>query len=653
MIPRTATPLAGIAIFAAMSVPACALELASPDGRVRALIALQGGQLGYRILLDGQEVVARSLLGLATNVGDFTSHLQIAAETAPADVRATYDLPMGKASHVDRPGREATITLRSATGTRLDVKFRLADDGLAFAYRFSNDAGSAAGDAPIIIRREATSFALPAGSTAFLHPMAVAKSGWMRTQPSYEEHYAIDQPVGRPAPLGQGWCLPALFKVADRGWVLVGETGVSANSCGARLAQDSAGGVYRIDLPQQQEQLSSDPVEPRVAAGAWLPWRFVVVGKTLAPIVETTMPTDLVEPLYPPESPPRPGRAAWSWLPLKDDNITEPVQRRFIDMAAELRFEYVLVDNWWDQKIGREKIEELAEYARAKGVGLILWYNSNGSWNDAPQTPQDRMDTPEARAEEMAWLRRIGIKGIKVDFFGGDKQSVMQLYDAILRDAAQAGLAVNFHGATIPRGWDRMYPNFVTCEAVRGMEFCTFEQPNADQEPVHATVLPFTRNAIGPMDFTPLMVGPRLGPGDSGPRRRTSLAFEFALPVLFYSAVQHFGLEPDDLDRLPPGAIDFLRELPTVWDETRFLDGYPGKYAVLARRKGDRWYVAAINGQEAPQTVTIPADLAASWTILRDDGENRVVVEPWSATNADGALSLELPARGGAVLRSP
>jgi hypothetical protein len=527
------------------------------------------------------------------------------------------------------------------------VRLHVADDGVAFCYRFAESAGVA-----IQVHREATSFALPADATSFLHPMAVSKSGWMRTQPSYEEHYVVDRPVGEPSPMGQGWCLPALFKVAGRGWALVGETGVDRGYFGARLAHDSPGGVYRVDLPQSAEQLPTDPIEPTVVGGRWLPWRFVLVGKTLAPIVESTMATDLVEPLDEMSAPPQPGRAAWSWLPLKDENITEPVQRRFIDMAAALKFEYVLVDNYWDVKIGREKIAELAAFARSKNVGLILWYNSNGSWNDAPQSPQDRMHTPEARAEEMAWLQKVGIKGIKVDFFGGDKQSVMALYDAILRDAAKYGLAVNFHGATVPRGWDRMYSSFVTCEAVRGMEFCTFEQANADREPEHAAILPFTRNVIGPMDFTPLMVADRLAPYRNPPRRRTTLAFELALPVLFYSAVQHFGLVPEDLERLSPEVLDYLRQVPTTWDETRFIDGYPGRFAVLARRKGERWYIAAVNGQNESQSVSFPADLASERTILRDDGEGGVAVESTDRTSHAALVRIDLPPRGGAVLWS-
>jgi hypothetical protein len=631
----------------ALPFTAQAMEIDSPDGRVRADVSVEDGRLVYRVLLGEQELLARSPLGLDSSAGDFHSGVRIVSESAPSDVNAPYDLPAGKASRVDYRGREGVVTMENASGQRLDVRFRLANDGVAFSYRFPADAGEA-----VQVRGEATSFAFPTGTTSFLHPMAVSKSGWMRTQPSYEEYYLIDRPVGEPSPWEQGWCLPALFKVAERGWALVGETGVDGGYFGGRLAHASDGGVYRIELPQEPEHMPSAPVEPTVAGGRWLPWRIVIVGETLAPILASTMATDLVEPLYEVASRPTPGRAAWSWLALKDENTIEAVQRQFIDMAAELKFEYVLVDALWDTQIGKPKIGQLADYARGKGVGLLLWYNSNGSWNDAPQTPQDRMHTPEARAEEMAWLEKIGIKGVKIDFFGGDKQAVMQLYDAMLRDAARHGLCVNFHGATIPRGWDRMYPNFVTCEAVRGMEYCTFEQRNADLEAQHATMLPFTRNVIGPMDFTPLMASERLAPYRNSPRRKTTLGFELALPVVFYSAVQHFGLVPDDLERLPDDVQDYLRELPTTWDETRLVDGYPGRHAVLARRKGERWYIGAINGLDEPLTISIPAGLAENWQMLRDDGQGGVVEETIAPPQNGAAFEIQLPVRGGAVLRS-
>jgi hypothetical protein len=548
-----------------LATSAHALEITSPDGQVKVTVSVEDGRLGYQVSYDSQELVAWSPLGLETEAGDFRSDVKIVYKSEVETIKKSYDTPLGKQGHVDVDARQQAVKIENAAGQQLGVRFYVANNGVAFSYRVPES------DGKVDVLSEATSFAFPEGTRSHLHPMAKAKTGWSRTQPSYEEHY-VQEPAGTPSTMEQGWCLPALFEVPNRGWVLIGEAGVDPNYFGARLSHESTNRVYKIDLPQAEEHLDTSPTTATVTGGDWLPWRFLVVGKSLEPIVASTLATDLAEPLYELDWEPQPGRAAWSWLPLKDANTIEPVQRKFIDMAAKLNFEYALIDADWDRQIGREKIEDLANYAKEKGVRLLLWYNSNGQWNDAPYTPQDCMDTPEAREKEMSWLEETGIAGIKVDFFGGDKQDVMALYDGILRDAAKHKLMVNFHGATIPRGWDRMYPNFATCEAVRGMEFCTFEQANADREPAHSTILPFTRNVIGPMDFTPVMIGEKLAPFDKAPTRRTTLGFELALPIIFHTPIQHFGLVPEDLDRLPAFAVDYLKELPTTWDETKLLE---------------------------------------------------------------------------------
>lgn len=633
-----------IAALVIAGTPAVALadnELRSPDGRLVFQFSVEDGAPGYSLSLGDRTLLERSPLGLETTWADFTSGVSLASASEPTTVRVAYDMHAGKRASVDRTMREASYELETALGRRLEVVVRVGNDSVAFAYRFPKDA-----PALLEVVGEASGFALPEGATGFLHPMAEAKSGWSRTQPSYEEQYSIEMPVGEPSRLGHGWCLPALFKVGDAGWLLVSETGVDAGYCGVRLAHESPGGLYTIALPQPAEQVPSDPVHPSVAAGSQTPWRTIVAGSTLAPIVESTLATDLVEPIA---GGPQlaPGCAAWSWLKLKDQATVPPVQREFIDMAAELDWEYVLIDCYWDRQIGRERAAELIEYADQKGVGVLLWYNSNGEWNDAPLTPRNRMHTREVRREEMQWLAQVGAKGVKVDFFGGDKQSVMQLYEAILRDAADFGLSVNFHGATLPRGWQRMYPAFATAEAVRGMEFCTFNQDDADAQPVHCTVLPFARNAVAPMDFTPVVVSRNLGPGRGGPRRRTRLSFELALPVVFFSPITHFGLTPDGLESLPNSAIEYLRAVPTVWDETRFVAGYPGKHAALARRNGSRWYFAAINAQDSPVTIPLPDDLppADRWQGLVDAGVNAVTEsEPLAGD------SVTIPSKGGVVL---
>jgi hypothetical protein len=613
-----------LAVAATFATTVHALEITSPDGQVKVTISVEDGRLGYRVAYDSKELVAWSPLGLETSVGDFRNGVKIVDEGNVETVKKSYDLPLGKQSHVDVDARQQTFQIENAAGQKLGVRFYVTDNGVAFSYRIPESGGE------VEVFSEVTSFAFPEGTRSHLHPMAKAKTGWSRTQPSYEEHY-VQGPAGSPSTMEQGWCLPALFEIPDRGWVLIGETGVDGEYFGGRLAHESPNRVYKIELPQAEEHLAESPITATVAGGQWLPWRFLVAGDSLEPVVASTLATDLVEPLYELDWQPQPGRAAWSWLALKDSHTVEKTQREFIDMAAKLNFEYVLIDADWDRQIGREKLEELAEYAKEKGVRLLLWYNSNGQWNDAPYTPQDCMDTPEAREKEMAWLEATGIAGIKVDFFGGDKQDVMALYDGILRDAAEHKLMVNFHGATIPRGWDRM-------------EFCTFEQGNADQEPSHSTILPFTRNVIGPMDFTPVMIGEKLASAPDAPTRRTTLGFELALPIIFHSPVQHFGLVPEDLDRLPDFAVDYLKGVHTTWDETKLLEGEPGKFVVLMRKKNGRPYIGAINGTDEPLTVSIPRELADGATVITDGSEGLIQ----ESLSVDGKLTLQ--PRGGAVI---
>jgi hypothetical protein len=328
---------------------------------------------------------------------------------------------------------------------------------------------------------------------------------------------------------------------------------------------------------------------------------------------------------------------------LGDDNTVLPVQKKFVDYAARMKWQYTLVDAGWDRQIGYDGLKELVEYARPQGVKILVWYNSAGSWNTTPLTPRDRMLTHESRRAEFAKIRDIGVAGVKVDFFAGDGQSTMAYYQDILADAAEAGLLVNFHGATLPRGWQRTYPNLMTMEAVRGLEFVTFEQRNADAEPVHAAMLPFTRNVFDPMDFTPVVVD-RI----RNIERRTSSAFELALSVLFTSGIQHYAEIPDGMAKAPDYVQQFLRDVPATWDDLRFIDGYPGQFAVIARRAGKQWWVAGINADRQPRKVKL--DLAA----LGATGAASLITDGGDALNFGRAEftggEIEMRGRGGFVV---
>jgi hypothetical protein len=334
------------------------------------------------------------------------------------------------------------------------------------------------------------------------------------------------------------------------------------------------------------------------------------VGTSLKPIVETTIQYDVVEPLYPlnPQlsTPSSYGRYTWSWLIWQDNSINYDDQVKFIDLASAMGFEFCLVDNWWDQNIGRERMAELSKYAQEKGVSLMLWYNSNGFENDAPQTPRDCLYTSMARDREMAWLQSIGVKGIKVDFFGGDKQETMKLYEDILYDANRYGIQCIFHGCTLPRGWERMYPNYVASEAVLASENVYFNEGAAIRQPFDLTLHPFCRNATGTMDWGGVIMNKYMSKDNkSRHTRKTTDVFEIASAFTNQTAIQCVAMQPNNLDELPQVELDFLKRLPTTWDETRLVDGYPGRYVVLARRHADQWYVAGLNALKEPLVLTI------------------------------------------------
>ena len=382
------------------------------------------------------------------------------------------------------------------------------------------------------------------------------------------------------------------------------------------------------------------------------PWRTITVGP-LANIVETTAAFDLVQPKYKASQEYIYGKGSWSWIIGMDPSCNFDEQKRYIDFSAAMGYQSVLIDAFWDQQIGYEKIAELARYGKEKGVGIFLWYNSNGAWNDAFQTPIGKMNNSRIRREEMKWMQENGIRGIKVDFFGGDKQPMMQLYEDILSDANDYGLLCIFHGCTLPRGWERMYPNYAASEAVLASENLHFGQGACDAEAYNACIHPFVRNTVGSMDFGGSALNKRYSADNQhGTTRRTSDVFALAAAVLFQSAVQHFALAPNNLEDAPAWAIDFMKRVPTTWDEVKLIDGYPGKYIILARRCGQKWYVVGINAEKETlkKTITLPMFAAGrALQLYSDDAQLNGSVKTVKQ-NKRQQLTVTIPCNGGLVV---
>ena len=569
-------------------------QITSPDGKLVVTVADMDGRPSYSVSYDNVLFLKPSPLGMIANIGDFSSGMSLEKNVSTNKIDETYELASIKKSKVHYVANEAVFSFTQQGKTIYDVIFRISNNDVAFKYRMYPQGETLS----CVIKKEATGFAFPDGTTTFLCPQSKPMGGFARTSPSYETSYTADDVAGKNG-WGEGYTFPCLFRNGDNGWVLVSETGVNGGYCASRLLGHK-GGVYTIGFPQEGEANGNGTVSPGIALPGETPWRTITVGKTLAPIVETTVPFDVVKPLYQAKGEYTYGRGSWSWIIGMDGSTNYKEQLRYIDFSAAMGYQSVLVDALWDKQIGRDKIEELAKYGKNKGVALYLWYNSNGYWNDAPQTPRSIMDNAIARRKEMKWMQSIGIRGIKVDFFGGDKQMTMQLYEDILSDANEYGLLVIFHGCTLPRGWERMYPNFASSEAVLASENLHFSQGSCDNEAFNATLHPFIRNTVGSMDFGGSALNKYYNADNAprGSRRVTSDVYALATAVLFQSPVQHFALAPNNLTDAPSWAIDFMKEVPTAWDEVRFIDGYPGKYVILARRHGDKWYIAGVNAQK-------------------------------------------------------
>ena len=635
-----------------MAVVTKAQTIQSPDGKINVVLELLDGKPSYRVLYQGQEVLNRSALGVVTNIGDYTQGL-VQKNIVQNSISDDYTLRNIKQKNVHYEATEAVAKYEQNGQEVMDIIFRVSNRDVAFRYQLYPKKDTRV----CVVEREASGFAFPDGTTTFLCPQSKPMGGFARTSPSYETPYTLDESVGKNG-WGEGYTFPCLFKVPSaaksqqtESWVLISETGTDGSYVGCRLLNEQ-GGMYRIGFPQQGELNGMGSVTAGLALPGMTPWRTITIGP-LANIVETTVAFDLVQQKYKPSQEYIYGKGSWSWIIGMDPSCNFDEQKRYIDFSAAMGWQSVLIDAFWDQQIGYEKIAELARYGKTKGVGLFLWYNSNGSWNDAPQTPIGKMNNNRIRREEMKWMKDNGIRGIKVDFFGGDKQPMMQLYEDILADANDFGLLVIFHGCTLPRGWERMYPNYAASEAVLASENLHFGQGACDAEARNACIHPFLRNTVGSMDFGGSTLNKRYNADNQhGTVRRTSDVYALATAVLFQSAVQHFAMAPNNLTDAPAWAVDFMKQVPTTWDETRFIDGYPGKYIIMARRCGDKWFVVGVNAEQQAlkKTITLPMfDKGTSLRVYTDDDQLSGSVKTVQQ-NKKKQLTITIPCNGGVVI---
>ena len=618
-------------------------KISSPDGKVALTVQLgtpsPGGKarLSYKVEYDGKELLAWSPLGIVRKDQAFVDGLALESAAPVATSDSTYTMPHGKRRVCRDHFAEQVLSFKGAAGGRMELVLRAYDDGVALRYRFP-ETNSAAHT----VVEEVTGFRLPSASKCWMHPYDKATE----YSPAYETYYEDGIASGTPSPNKEGWAFPVLFQAGGSGpWGLLTEAGLDRSYCGARLSQNASDGLYSIRFPDAAEGNGTGAVEPSWTLPWATPWRVVMAGGSASRIVESTLVTNLAAPCAIKDTSwIKPGRASWSWLYDHDSPQDFTKLCRFIDLAAEMGWEYSLVDaNWTHMRGG--SLPDLAEYAKKKGAGLLVWYNSGGAHNYVSEKPRGLMDPKSVRRKELRWLSDAGVKGVKVDFFQSDKQNIIQLYHDILEDAAEARIMVNFHGCTLPRGWSRTYPHLMSMEAVRGAECYSFDRNFTARAPIHNVTVPFTRNAVGPMDYTPVVIKNNVYP------HITTTAHELALPVIFESGWLHFGDGPEPYMALPLFAKAYLKRIPASWDETRCLDGEPGKFILLARRSGETWFVAGINGREKPRDICIdfaflaPGDYS---TTFIEDGEK--LQSKTGRIQAGARRDVALEPRGGFIL---
>lgn len=622
-----------------ISLAGSAQEIVSPNKHIKVVIIAPkasinkpGSPVYFTVLYkkgsEYIEVMTKSPLGISRKDQQFTDNLRLVGESRITEVHDKYEMICGKRKQCENFGREKVFSFRNSNEQPVDIAFRVYNDGVTFRYIFPNHTDSA-----VNIIGEATTYILPDSTYRWMQPYTIG----------YEDFFPFNK-TGLSTHKEQEWGFPSLFKVNNEPvYALISEANISENNCAARLCNLKNPNAYQVTYP------SSTGNAKQGGATATLPWKSqwhaLIIGK-LSDIVESTLITDVSEPNQLEKTDwIKPG--AVSWIYWANNRGSKDYQKvvEYVDLAAAMNWPYVLIDWEWDVMGNGGNIVDAVNYAKSKGIKPLMWYNSGTAW--LKPTPNDRLQTTEKRAKEFSWLNKIGVFGIKVDFFAGDSQDMMRYYIDILKDAAKYHLLVNFHGATIPRGWARTYPNLMTTEAVYGAEWYNNGPVLTNKAAAHNTTLPFTRNVVGPMDYTPVTFSNSQNP------HITSYAHELALSVVFESGLQHFADRPSAYESLPEAPKNFLKQVPVSWDDTKLIDGYPGEKVVIARRKGNKWYIGGLNGQDLTRELIVSFDFLDkgnyNFRLIKDGKDNKSFSSEMIKIKKGDTLKIECLPRGGFV----
>ncbi|QNL47776.1 glycoside hydrolase family 97 catalytic domain-containing protein [Olivibacter sp. SDN3] len=578
----------GTLLFACGEVAEKSMYVESKDGSNKITLSLnENGELYYNVTRRDEIIISDSPLGLNCDDQDFTSGLSVAEISPIEERREKYELKVGNYKKIDHVFESKRITFKNSQGALMILDLIAGEEGVAFRYRFSDK------DKKIRqVKDEITGFHIEKGAKGWMQPYNEAGD----YTPGYEDFYLnvnSGDPIGNPRNPSIGWCMPALFNVNDsKNWILIAESGTDGSFPGCHLQPDSEGGTYKVAFAKEDERYTlpldeKEHVYPESNLPWIMPWRVIIIGEQAGDILLSTLITDLApESKIEDASWIEPGKASWSWWSHPDDHSPE-IYNEFTDLAASFGFKYTLFDAGWEKA---NKEGGIIDYAISKGIKPMVWGYSSAYFDS------------EERKKRFKELADMGIKGVKIDFWCSDRQEVMAALQSVFEDAAKEGLMVNLHGTTVPRGWHRTWPNFVTAEAILGTESYFYEPAFPEKAAEQNTVLPFTRNVAGPADYTPFALTFRKYP------RLNTAVHELATAMTYTSGIIHFADSKEVFDSLPVEVTNLLKDMPATWDKTESVMAEPGKLLVLSRKKDALSYIVGINGTN--EELPIKLDLA-------------------------------------------
>jgi Glycoside hydrolase 97. len=575
------------------------------------------------------ELIPKITLGLARADQNFSKELKLLKAGKPLLINEKYTVLHGKRSQCSNLANEAVVSFENPDKAKLNLIIRAYNDGVTFRYEFPEKKGS------FIVNDELTAYCIPDSTKRWLEKFNPANEGLYST--------AL---VGSTQ---QDWGYPALFNTSDKDcWYLIHEAGLDRNYCGSKLSNATEKSQYKITFPDKWNGRGKGESQPTITLPWKSPWRVIIIG-SLADIVESTLVDDVSSPSQISKTDwIKPGIASWNYWSSNHGTKDFKTVCEFADLAASMGWPYTLLDWEWDAMGNGGKLEDALNYIHSLGIKPLMWYNSGGDHTWVASTPKDRMLTPKNRLEEFAKLKKLGVAGVKVDFFESEKQNMIRYYLDILDDAAKFEMMVYFHGCLVPRGWARTYPHLMTYEGVRGAEWYNNGPEFTTTAPEHNTVLPFTRNVVGAMDYTPVTFTNSQFP------HTTSYGHELALSVVFESGIQHMADRPEGYYELPDAAKSFLKNVPNAWDNTKLLDGYPGKDIIIARQKGNEWYIGGISAERYPESKTLtfrflPDNVKYKMLLIADGEHDKKLVAQYMVVDKSSTVKVRLLGRGGFV----